>query len=566
MHKKTYIFIFISALILVTPQILTKSVVLGSDSIFHFNRFYDAGEQIRNLQFNFFIHIYGFQQSGRIVNAIYGPAMSYFQGFLVLISPSWLVYQVISNFILYSVSGLCMSKLLRSLNVKEDMVLVFSIFFMTSYSIQYWVIRQGFTSWGAAFLPLCLIPIVDFVNKRDFHPYKVAFCMALMAQIHLFTAVILASIYIFYFFIVIFFIKNVDFPKLIHLVAKSIVLFVFMTLNLWGALYHLYTKNDILGPFINRTMFLNTITANSYYWLINPFFLLLVIFGVIFYDVKNVKKYGIAQISTLLLYSLLFILSTNLIPWEFLSRLNLLGVRTIQFPFRFFVPFTILVIAKAAWILSQKGTSESKKKILQLVLLFSIVQSVGLISLSCYKWNSGEMYQKADTKIINKSKDNDELKYSFLGKNKQKALELLQKSTPDYLPLYKETDSNKYEEYKKYIINNVEGITKRSGGNKIVVSWNSDISESKTIPVITYKDTKLELNKIEINNEDLKFTEIGNPVIKSKKGKNVLIVSYKTPNYFYICFGLSLIVWTIYLIRYLTTKINLGFKIGIKNY
>lgn len=61
------------AVLLVTPQLFTRKVILGSDSIFHYNRFYEAAMQLKNGNLSYFLSLYGFQQSGRIVNALYGP-------------------------------------------------------------------------------------------------------------------------------------------------------------------------------------------------------------------------------------------------------------------------------------------------------------------------------------------------------------------------------------------------------------------------------------------------------------------------------------------------------------
>ncbi|MDB6211614.1 hypothetical protein PNO22_07980 [Streptococcus vestibularis] len=61
------------AVLLVTPQLFTRKVILGSDSIFHYNRFYEAAMQLKNGNFSYFLSLYGFQQSGRIVNALYDP-------------------------------------------------------------------------------------------------------------------------------------------------------------------------------------------------------------------------------------------------------------------------------------------------------------------------------------------------------------------------------------------------------------------------------------------------------------------------------------------------------------
>lgn len=74
-QKKSYGFLIIVAfaVLLVTPQLFTRKVILGSDSVFHYNRFYEAAMQLKNGNFSYFLSLYGFQQSGRIVNALYSP-------------------------------------------------------------------------------------------------------------------------------------------------------------------------------------------------------------------------------------------------------------------------------------------------------------------------------------------------------------------------------------------------------------------------------------------------------------------------------------------------------------
>ena len=39
--------------------------------------------QLKNGNFSYFLSLYGFQQSGRIVNALYGPFFAYLQGGLI---------------------------------------------------------------------------------------------------------------------------------------------------------------------------------------------------------------------------------------------------------------------------------------------------------------------------------------------------------------------------------------------------------------------------------------------------------------------------------------------------
>ena len=46
------------AVLLVTPQLFTRKVILGSDSIFHYNRFYEAAMQLKMVTFlSFYLYM-----------------------------------------------------------------------------------------------------------------------------------------------------------------------------------------------------------------------------------------------------------------------------------------------------------------------------------------------------------------------------------------------------------------------------------------------------------------------------------------------------------------------------
>lgn len=140
--------ILLVSLIMALPQLLGRGMIIGSDSIFHFNRFYDTAMQIKEGNFQYFISMYGFQESGRIVNALYGPLTAYMHGLLVLISNSWYKYQILANITLFLLSGSAMYFFLKKGKIVSQLCLPISILYMTTYSIHYWTIRQGFSSWG----------------------------------------------------------------------------------------------------------------------------------------------------------------------------------------------------------------------------------------------------------------------------------------------------------------------------------------------------------------------------------------------------------------------------------
>lgn len=546
-YKHLFILIIIP-LLFVLPLILSKSLILGSDAIFHFNRFYETALQIKNHNLNYFISMYGYQESGRIILPLYGPIFSYIQGILVLITPTWFFYQIISNYILYLVSEINMYFLLKKLDVSVKRRLYYSIFYLTTYSIQYWTIRQGFSSWGAAFLPLFIIPIVTLFKYKKFNYIKIALSVACMVQIHLFSALILVIIYIILY--VYYYLKfNISLKKWLIEGILSITTFFLITINFWYAMYSIYTENNILSPFINNNMHNNTITSNSYYWLINPIILLLMIFllPILIY------KYKRTTLTTgLLIISILFFtLSTNLIPWKYLINLDLSIINIIQFPFRFFIPFTIIFLI--LFCIYMDLTLKSPK--IELIMVsISIIQTLFMIVSATNNWKNNDTYVNSNHIYI-LSNDNNKVRDAFFIKNKQKALNLIQKSTPDYIPLYSKTDTNKYDLYYDNVIINNHNYKKTIKQNSIILTANNKQTKEQILPLFIYKNSNFFINNKKIDNSSLKLTDIGNPILKIDKNTKIKL-TYSYPKYFKMTFYIQYIILFFILIYYIQSWIK----------
>ena len=56
---------------------------------------------------------------------------------------------------------------------------------MTTYSIQYWVERQGFSAWGSN-IAFCFIPLIDMTRFQRIRPFAVGVSVAALFQIHVF--------------------------------------------------------------------------------------------------------------------------------------------------------------------------------------------------------------------------------------------------------------------------------------------------------------------------------------------------------------------------------------------
>ncbi|MDT6433043.1 hypothetical protein NNL94_02710 [Enterococcus faecium] len=530
-----FLAIFFIALAFLMPHLFTHKLILGADAPFHYNRFYDAAQQIKYGDFHYFPSLYGFQQSGRIVNAVYGPFFAYLQGLIVLLAGSWFHYQILSNFILYLISGFSMLILLRYVNVRNWVSVPVAVLFMSTYSIQYWSINQGFTSWGTCFYPLCMIPIADFVLHKKFPVIKVAVSVGLMTQIHLLSSIMLALMYIpFYLY---YFFNQTEKGKALLQLIKSVLLYFVLTANIWAGLAIVYSGNKILPPFVNREMSQKAIDLDGSYWLHYPkAFPILILSGFllfIFFQQKNTLFQKIVLYTSLVF----FFLSTSLIPWTTLIEKNVSFISLIQFPFRFFVPFTLLLLLYLALSLNQW----SEQKWFRLLSIFGILifsaQTIQNLYQHLEKWEN-ETFVSRHTYLFDTP---EEARKTFFSKDMSTSLFVFQKTTPDYLPIYKETKDNKYDRYNEEILENETTFIKTHPGGLLTIKWKNTGDKTVHIPVIVYDRTVLQQNGKTLT--DYEVTDIGTPIVKQQKGINELTLHYQTPIYFYFILSLTLIGW-----------------------
>lgn len=241
------------ALSVISPQLVHHSLIMGADSLFHFNRFYDAASQINDHNWQYFVSMYGFSQSGRIVNALYGPFIAYFNGFILGLTHSWFSYQIISDFIVLFVSGISMYYLLIQNYVSKQYQVVISILYMLSYGVVTWVIGQQFLSWGAAILPLGVSVATRFVREKNapVNIIEMTLSVTLMIQTHVLSSLLLISL-LSIFFATAFF-QTANRKALFNNTMVAALLTVLLTANIWGVFLEVYSTNDLLPPFHNAT-------------------------------------------------------------------------------------------------------------------------------------------------------------------------------------------------------------------------------------------------------------------------------------------------------------------------
>ena len=550
------LFIIGFAILLVTPQLFTRKVILGSDSIFHYNRFYEAAMQLKNGNFSYFLSLYGFQQSGRIVNALYGPFFAYLQGGLILISGTWFRYQIVSRVLLHILAESSMYALLKQCKVKTSIALSLGLLYATTFSIQYWTMRQGFSSWGAALLPYCFIPAIHYVFYQRVDQVRLALSMALIFQIHVLSALMLAMMYIpFYLYT---FVKATTSKKkeTILKVLIAVILFLLLTVNVWGVLLYLRGANHLLDPFINREIGKNGIDGTARYWLYTPISLMVLLILQFIYAIVNWKKLARWKRILHFIYFVFFFLSTGLFPWQYLVENGNTFAELIQFPFRFFVPATILLLAITG--LTVTRFVNWRKSIAVLLFAFAGVGLIQNIMDTTDRVKSaaqdGELisivkhtYVEGDYQTISLTMNDSDL---------SQFLNLVVKSTPDYVPIYGTIGKqNTYDLYYENIVTN-QRTEKLIKDNYLVLTWQADEGEELNLPIVVYKDSILTLNGKELDKDDYNLSTIGTPTISSQEGKNKLELRYQEPEWLFVAISAPLIVLGIIALQWIYIKVK----------
>lgn len=550
------LFIISFAILLVTPQLFTRKVILGSDSIFHYNRFYEAAMQLKNGNFSYFLSLYGFQQSGRIVNALYGPFFAYLQGGLILISGTWFRYQIVSRVLLHILAESSMYALLKQCKVKTSIALSLGLLYATTFSIQYWTMRQGFSSWGAALLPYCFIPAIHYVFYQRVDQVRLALSMALIFQIHVLSALMLAMMYLpFYLYT---FVKATTSKKkeTILKVLIAVILFLLLTVNVWGVLLYLRGANHLLDPFINREIGKNGIDGTARYWLYTPISLMVLLILQFIYAIVNWKKLARWKRILHFIYFVFFFLSTGLFPWQYLVENGNTFAELIQFPFRFFVPATILLLAITG--LTVTRFVNWRKSIAVLLFAFAGVGLIQNIMDTTDRVKSaaqdGELisivkhtYVEGDYQTISLTMNDSDL---------SQFLNLVVKPTPDYVPIYGTIGKqNTYDLYYENIVTN-QRTEKLIKDNYLVLTWQADEGEELNLPIVVYKNSILTLNGKELDKDDYNLSTIGTPTVSSQEGKNKLELRYQEPEWLFVAISAPLIVLGIIGLQWIYIKVK----------
>lgn len=525
------------ATVLIWTELTTRSGLTLDDTAFHFHRFYDTYQQIQNHNFSYFQMNYGMGESGRIVNALYGPFFAYLMGSLLLFCSSWLRFQILITYLIFLVGGLGIYRLSRKVKISQVVSSIVTALFLTTGYIAYWPRSNAFNSWGAVLIPFVLIQGINLLNnhKTRFSWISLGIVMAIVAQIHLLSTFfsILALIPFFIYGLVL----SENKRQMWIDVFKAVGLFIVLTANVWGAFLLLYPTNQMASPIdyspVLTAVNLSVAGTSTMWTSITEVTLLLFIVQLI-YVIFNFKSSKLNTFVTLEGIVFLY-LSSNLFPWQFVKDTLPAVTGYLQFPNRFTVVAYPLLFLGIGLTLNELIKSHGKK-LGMIASALAIVVVLFNVRADFNEINNNITYNKEITSNAKEMKEKGLALY----------INKVEINSPDYLPVRKKIKSSDITGMLMSMSPQKNNFEQKALSNgRLELTWKDSTSKVTTLPIFIYKQSELSLNSKVIKP---KVNEIGMPQVQSRKGKNTAILSFKTPIWFIILLYISILSWVLLII------------------
>lgn len=503
-----YLVFAVMTSILMLYQTSSHTTIIVGDGYFHFTRFYDAAAQIRNHIFSYFQMNWGFDRSGRIVNAVYGPFFAYFNGLLLIICKSWYRYQIVSGFIYTFLAGTGIYLVAKKLNSNMLISILIALMYMTEFTA--WNVTSGFTSISAMLVPYIVLCAVKMLKDRDnpINWWQFGLTMSVVGQIHLMTTLLgtIALVPA----VIVAFVRTTNRKKMLLNFFGAVGMTLVLTANVWLALVYTHTSEPIFNP-IATDMAGSVISFKGYYVLFMALFVLQTIY-VLFHF-----KQSAANTTLTLTAAGLMLLGSRYIPWGWI-QVHFPTLREVfQLPRRLMtiaIPFMLAGIAISLNYILKKHALRQKIAIAGLLLVV-----LGNMSLTT-RTSDFYIYTSSFNKPLLLLCRQPELSTLFYYKNVP---------APDYLPMNKKIPTAKAAEiYDRDVIKHKSEVDHKVESNgSLTVTWTAKNSGNRQLPIVMYRHSHLTVNgnKAKI----VKKNAIGVPTIKQKKGRNTATLSYQEP-------------------------------------
>lgn len=398
--------------IMIFYQLKAGVFTSGADTFFHSARFYDAAMQIKNHNFSPFQSNYGFQQSGRVINALYGPAFAYLNGLILLITKTWFNYQIFTDYFICLLGAGTMMYLLQYVKINKPLSVLLSILYINIGMIPSYLNSHTFNGWGQAWMPLVLLCGVRMIKdkKKPINWIQLMVVMSVIIQVHILSTLMAIALLIPFFIICLYINKN---NKKIWIdLFKAILGTICLTANVWGAYITLYSSNKLatpdaydlrmggvqLGGYKGYLGTYGTVSGH-----ILPIILFLIILQLIFI-IRNFKQNLVN--TTVTIYGLFILaIASVYFPWGVVQRIFPFTESLFQFPYRLTVIAYPLLILGIGLTIQLNFVQVNWKKYVSFIFVgLALIESIVSTIRTTHYFSS---YDTVSATVQRASKDTD---------------------------------------------------------------------------------------------------------------------------------------------------------------
>ena len=544
------LFIFLAALGLVLPLLLSNRPVVGIDALFHFNRFYDVAEQLKHGQFSYFMAEYGYQQSGRIVTPLYGPWLSYLMGALLVLLPNWFWFEVVTDVVVLVIAGFGIYRLVRYLDATRYASLLSAVVYMALPLTTEWQNSQAFSAIGAALLPYVIYYGIAFMKQpTTFSWIGLAVSLAVITQSHLFTS-LLATLVLAIFFVISIMKQpwSVIRQLLVRLVC-AIGLYAVLSANVIVGMLDVMGTNRILTPFTpadigqkGMHVAFDRLPSLRNYSVLALWVVVIFIGSTLVYQ-KLQREYRVM----LVLAALFFVLSLAEFPWHAVQQLMPTVVNTMQFPSRLAVVSNLALVVLLARLLSMvvitsRIRRSTKIVIAIVVVLVPVAISSSMLAKNAHRLHTTQLVKNKKHVQFNPNKTPMQIASDWRFGSLATGLQDIQKATPDYVVNHGlRASDNAYDRYMQEIINNPIHVKVKQASDRMTLTWRATTTHKATLPVIIYKHSQVTLNGRRLTQPTQ--SRIGAIRVVPQLGQNEIQVSYRPAGYVWPLIWLNIGGW-----------------------
>lgn len=525
---------------------------MGGDTYFHYSRFYDTAMQIRNHNFNYFQLNYGFDQAGRMINAVYGPFFAYAMGCLVLLTHSWFRFKLVSSFLIVLIGAGGMYHLSWRLTQRRAISFLLALTYIGLTRVTDWEPVSNFVAISEMLAPyvfLCGIRMVTD-HQRPINWLQLGITMAIVGQIHLLSCIIFTFALVP--FLIMSLVINKKRKKIWLNLLAAVGLAILLTINIWLVLLHFFTVEKIINPFpmslSNSSLNILLIPKSIGISVTWTFLLASLANGI--YLVLHWQK---DKVNDLIFCEglIFFLLSTKLIPWGLIEHHFPFLQTSFQNPKRFWIVSNTLLILSLGLTICQlfaKNLNNNQELHSLLIIALSVVMMSGFTKvISNSQFYTYCSHFNPYSRIVNNAaleRNLDAVFHTFPNV-----------PSPDYLPKHHEISSERAQTvYQHEVVQRKQEFRhKVLPKGKLQISWINHTHQIKRVklPIVLYRESQLK-GKAEI----LKVDAIGVPTVKERPGKNRAVLSFNEPNWFKPSMIIVLICWVLALVTAVCQRIK----------